>query len=161
MMIYKRLISLFFFIGCFFLQSYAEDEYSLHVQTRQGQSVYLNFIHQPIVTFEKDSVIISIVDLKLEFCYEDAILSFLDKVPSSINDSHQNAISFSIQRDIVIGKNIPSSCNVRFYSMRGEFLGESKPDNDGIVRYNVNYIQDKFMIVSIGQVDLNFKIILP
>ena len=161
MMVYKRLYLLFFCIGFFFLQSCAEDTYSLHVQTRQGQSVNLNFIHKPVITFEKDSVVISTVDLKLLFCYEDAVLSFTDKVPSSINDSHQNAISFSIQRGVVIGKNIPSSCVVHFYSMRGDLLGESKPDNDGIVRYNANNIRDKFIIVNTGQVGLNFKIILP
>lgn len=161
MMVYKRFISLYFCIGFFFLQSCAEDTYSLHVQTRQGQSVNLNFIHKPVITFEKDSVVISTVDLKLLFCYEDAVLSFVDKVPSSINDSHKNAIFFSINRGIVIGKNIPSSCAVRFYSMRGDFLGESMPDHEGIVRYNVNNIRDKFIIVNTGQVGLNFKIILP
>lgn len=150
-----------FSISFFLLQSYAEDTYFLHVQTRQGQSVNLNFIHQPIITFEKDSVIISTVDLKLMFCYKDAVLSFLDKVPFSINDSRQNAVSFSIQRGIVKGRNIPSSCVVRFYSVRGELLGESKPDHEGIVRYDVTNSREKYLIVNTGQVGLSFKIVLP
>ena len=160
MMIYKRLISSFFCIGFILLQSCAEDTYSLHVQTRLGQSVNLNFNHKPIITFEKDSVVISTVDLKLMFCYEDAVISFVDKVPLYINYNHQNAISFSINRGVVIGENIPSSCVVRFYSMRGDLLNESKPNNEGIVRYNVNNSRDKFLIVNTGQVGLSFKITL-
>lgn len=160
-MVYKRLFLLFFCIGFFLLQSCAEDTYSLHVQTRQGKSVNLNFIHKPVITFEKDSAVISTVDLKLMFCYEDAVLSFVDKEPSSINDNRQNAISFSIDRGIVIGNNIPSSCVVRFYSMRGDLLGESKPNHEGIVRYSVNSSRDKFLIVNTEQVGLSFKITLP
>lgn len=157
----KRFLFFCFFIGMLFLPLCAEDTYSLHVKTKRGDILDLNFIHNPVVSFDKDSVIISTEDLKLMFCYGDVVLSFVDNSPNSITDNSHESISFSINQETVTGVNIPPSCVIRFFSMRGELLEECKPDNLGIVRYSINNKRDKILIVNIGQVGLSFKLLIP
>ena len=157
----KRLFSLWLCNLFFLLPLFAEETYSLKVQTRKGHTVALSFTHTPIVVFEKDSVIISAEDMRLLLSYDDVVLSFIDHVPNSINNSSQDAISFSINQRTIIGNNIPPSCAVRFYTVRGELLRECKPNNNGIVKYDVDSRRDKVIIVNTSQVGFSFKMIIP
>ena len=144
-----------------FLSLFAEETYSLKVQTRKGHSVTLSFTHAPIVAFEKDSVMISAKDTRLLLSYDDAVLSFINNVPNNINNGSQDAISFSIEEGTIIGKNIPPSCGVSFYTVRGELLRECRPNNNGIVKYDVDRRRDKVIIVNTGQVGFSFKMMVP